>query len=291
MARIVGIHGIGQQYKGAHELHRGWWDALRDGLVAAKRKDVDSSLAEGDLEVSFFGTLFRPPGAMGGDDFPPYTAKDLDPEDRQLLEAFYTETLALQPELAPPSGAMGSIKVGIEAMAQRLLHSPTFASVVERAFIGNLKQVSKFLQSPPTKDLVFANVAEHVTEETRIVIGHSLGSVVAYEYLCREAPPGVELLITLGSPLGIPNLIFDHLTPAPTEQGGAWPGAVRRWVNIADPDDVVALRKDLAGLFPPPPGVDPVLDEPVENGDEPHAISRYLNSAEAGTAVAAVLAP
>ena len=83
-----------------------------------------------------------------------------------------------------------------------------------------------------------------------MVIGHSLGSVVAYEYLCHDRPASVELLVTLGSPLGIPNVVFDKLTPAPVGGAGAWPGMVAAWVNVADPDDIVALRKDLAPLFP-----------------------------------------
>ena len=85
-----------------------------------------------------------------------------------------------------------------------------------------------------------------------MLIGHSLGSVVAYEYVCRYRPPSVELLVTLGSPLGIPKLVFDRLTPVPADGAGAWPGPVAGWVNVADPDDIVALRKQLAGLFPGP---------------------------------------
>jgi hypothetical protein len=64
---------------------------------------------------------------------------------------------------------------------------------------------------------------------------------------------------------------------------------VTRWVNVADPDDVVALRKQLAELFPPPPGVDPVVDELIDNGDNPHAIRPYLNAKETGAALATVL--
>ena len=78
--------------------------------------------------------------------------------------------------------------------------------------------------------------------------------MVVYEYLARYRPPSVELLVTLGSPLGIPNLVFDKLTPTPADGLGAWPGPVAGWVNIADADDVVALRKRLAPLFPAPAG-------------------------------------
>ena len=101
------------------------------------------------------------------------------------------------------------------------------------------------------KAQVLAKVHEEVDHSTRVVIGHSLGSVVAYEYLCGYRPSSVELLVTLGSPLGIPNLVFDRLTPAPADGLGAWPGGVASWVNVADRDDIVALRKQLAGLFGP----------------------------------------
>ena len=49
-------------------------------------------------------------------------------------------------------------------------------------------------------------------------------------------------MVTLGSPLGIPNLAFDRLDPAPTAGVGVWPcpeGAA--WTNVADSADVVAL--------------------------------------------------
>ena len=89
------------------------------------------------------------------------------------------------------------------------------------------------------RDLVLARVCEEVGEGTRVVIGHSLGSV-AYEYVCRYWPPSVELLVTLGSPLGIPNLVFERLTPAPAEGAGAWPGRVASWVNLAAAEGQVA---------------------------------------------------
>lgn len=109
-------------------------------------------------------------------------------------------------------------------MVERLLRSPTFAKVAQRAFIGNLKQVTAFLAKPDVKERVLQRVAEEVTPDTRVLIGHSLGSIVVYEYLARSRPPQVELLVTLGSPLGIPNLVFERRTlPRP---GARVPGRV-----------------------------------------------------------------
>ena len=44
-------------------------------------------------------------------------------------------------------------------------------------------------------------------------------------------------------------------------------------MNVADPDDVVALRKQLAPLFPAPGGGAGIEDHLVDNGDEPHAMT------------------
>jgi hypothetical protein len=290
MPKIVGIHGIAQQYKGGNELRAEWLPALKDGLIVAGHRDAADAVGDEDVRVSFFGNLFRPPGAMGAE-FPPSTAADLTSDvEVELLTELYDEAVAQEPALGPPPGALGSVRVGVQVMAERLLRSRTFARLIsERALVGNLRQVTQFLDVPQTKDNVLVRVHEEIDDSTRILIGHSLGSVVAYEYLCRYQPPGIEVLVTLGSPLGIPNVIFNRLSPTPGEAGGEWPAAVRRWVNVADPDDVVALRKQLAELFPPPLGVDPVADELVNNGDKPHAIRPYLNAEPTGAALATVL--
>lgn len=118
-----------------------------------------------------------------------------------------------------------------------------------------------------------------------MVIGHSLGSVVAYELLCAPAAEwNVDTLITLGSPLGIPNLIFDRLDPAPRGGTGAFPRGIKQWVNVASPDDIVAAQKSLAPMFE-----GPVTDHLIDNGAESHAAERYLTAAVTGAAVAAAI--
>ncbi len=294
MAAIVGVHGIAQQFRGGFQLRSAWFDALRDGLAAAGFRATADELAETDVQVAFFGDLFRPEGAMAGGE-PPYTAFDVEPgPERDLLGSWYEAAVEQDPSLGPAPGAMGPGKVTAQLMLERLLRSRTFARVAQRGFTGNLKQVTAFLakpgaNKPDIKERVLGRVAAEITTDTRVLIGHSLGSVVVYKYLARFRPPSVELLVTLGSPLGIPNLVFDKLTPTPSDGLGAWPGTVAGWVNIADADDVVALRKRLAPLFPAPADAAGVEDHLVDNGNEPHAIDRYLNAVPTGTALGKVL--
>lgn len=285
---MVGIHGIGQQFGGGYQLATVWFDALRDGLLRAGYRAGAETLAPGDMCVAFFGDLFRPPGAMAAQ-ATPFTVADIRPGPEQdLLEAFFEAVVAQDPSLDVPESAMGAGRMIIQVMLARLARTPALAQVAQHAFIGNLKQVTAFLTNYSVKQRVLTRLHADVHKDTRVLIGHSLGSVVAYEYLCQYQPPGVELLVTLGSPLGIPNVVFDKLSPPPISGIGAWPGTVAAWVNVADPADIVALRKDLAPLFPGPAG-QVVSDRCVNNGDQPHAVDRYLNTAQTGNAFADVL--
>lgn len=288
MPRIVGIHGISHQYEGPAILHSQWLPAMRDGLSAAEYRALAENLTSDDLAVAFFGDLFRPAGAVLSAGVIPYSATDLtSPEEIELLTDLYAAAVALEPALGTPVGSLG-FRGNVGLMVERVLRSRTFANMVpEHVFVGSLKQVVKFLNDPGVKSRVLDRIRADVDTDTRVLVGHSLGSVVAYEYLCRYPAPSA-VLVTLGSPLGIRHVVFDKLTPPPIAGAGVWPG-VRRWTNIADPDDIVALRKDLALLFPPPPATAGIADVLVDNGSKTHAVQRYLTARETGSAIAAGL--
>ncbi|GAA3041738.1 hypothetical protein [Streptosporangium longisporum] len=118
-----------------------------------------------------------------------------------------------------------------------------------------------------------AAVAEVIRRNRpRVVIAHSLGSVVTYETLWANPDLKVELLITLGSPLGMRNVIFEHLVPAPVDGRGERPRSVGRWVNIADKDDIAAIPPGLRTCFT---GVD---QEALVDLDwiDFHTVEKYL---------------
>lgn len=289
MAAIVGIHGIGQQFKGRYSLQSVWFNAVRDGLVSAGHEARAEKLSDSDLRVAFFGDLFRPGGSMGPGY--PYSAADLRPGlETDLLAELYQAAMEREQGPRPgPSRDMGPGRVPAQIMVERLLRTKTFAGLAQHAFVGALKQVAEFLSTGATKDRILERVHASVEDDTRILVGHSMGSIVAYEYLCRYKPPGVGTLITLGSPLGIRNLIFDRLTPTPVNGRGIWPKHIRSWANVADQNDIVALRKEISGLWADPDTGRLVIDREARNGDEPHSAERYLNSPQAGAVLAGVL--
>jgi hypothetical protein len=274
MPKVLFVHGIGQARKSA--------DLLQDELIGDLNyglKGLHFPLPTQDFVCAFYADLFRTTGTKGFLD-PPYDARDLSDFEAEFLEELWyeasrTDTAVVGPQEAVKVRTPRSIQLALNALSR----SAFFAGMAERALIGDLKQVSAYMGQ--LRRQIQDRVREAITPETQVVIGHSLGSVVAYETLAQVQPPDVRVLITLGSPLGIRHLIFDRLTPLPADGRGAWPGPVRHWTNVADVGDVVALTKRLSGLFG-----DRVKDHLVYNGSNAHDASPYLRAAETGKAIA-----
>jgi hypothetical protein len=279
MARIVAVHGIGNQYGGEYQLSKNWLPALQDGLARAGADPID----EADLRCAFYGDLFRP-GGKALDTF--YDASDLDDEwEQELLLAWWKEAAHLDPLVSgPDTGGKGIGWSVLQSALDGLSQSSFFAGLAETALIGDLKQVRRYLREPDLRSTARQRVLAALGPDTNVVIGHSLGSVVAYEALCAAHEQPARTFITLGSPLGIRHLIFDQLDPAPNEGLGRWPEGLSRWVNIAAADDIVALEKNLNSRF----GAT-VIDQLVDNGARVHDAVRYLCTREVGDAVASGL--
>jgi hypothetical protein len=277
MARVVVVHGIGHQFDGHDVFHRAIAPALLDGLALA-----GLGLEETCIGTVFYGDLFRPSGTMAAGP-PPLSARDLDEStEGALLELWWREAARTDDRVLPPQA---ETRARTQQVVQRALHalsqSSFFAGIAERALIWDLKQVTRYLNDISIRDAVQDRVNSEVAADTKVLVAHSLGSMVAYEALCAHPKLPVTTFVTLGSPLGIPNLIFDRLRPKPVEGKGSWPTGLQRWTNIADRGDVVALEKSLSPRFG-----DLVRDVLVYNGSHAHDCNRYLTAKETGLAIA-----
>lgn len=93
-------------------------------------------------------------------------------------------------------------------------------------------------------------------DATRILlIGHSLGSVIAYDTLWERSRSGwggprIDLLLTLGSPLGV-RFVQHRLRGADAAGPERYPDNVRRWINIAAVGELRALDRRLSGDYAP----------------------------------------
>jgi hypothetical protein len=284
VARVVCVHGVGQQREAAETLHAAWAPALCGGVGLAGGR-----LAAAEVVCAFYGYLFRPPGRhldTGG--YPLIETEDLDGFEQDLLAEWWFEAARTDDAvLGPDARTLARTPRGAQGALRALSGSRFFAAQGERVLKGDLRQVRDYFDDLAIRQQARERVSEAVSDDTRVLVGHSLGSVVAYEALAANPGWPVRMLVTLGSPLGIPNLIFDRLEPAPLSAAdakpgprGRWPGPSRQWVNIADQGDVVALVKDLRPLFGP--GLDCRI---VENGTTAHDVKPYLTAIETGRAI------
>jgi hypothetical protein len=279
MSAILAVHGVGQQYKGDASIQSEWEPALLSGLHLAG----ESVAGAGQLTCAFYGHLFRQPGSLASSDT--YRAEDVGPDEAELLNLMWQEAAKTEPRSVPPPGSDADTLARTPQLVQRALsalsRSSFFANIAQSALIGDVKQAVRYLNDPDLREKVLETVVKMIKPETRIVIGHSLGSIVAYEALCAN-PANVRSFLSIGSPLGIRHIIFHKLTPRPNREGvGAWPGMVKYWTNIADAGDIVALEKRLGLFFGPN-----VRDILVYNGSDAHSGQRYLTTREAGAAIA-----
>jgi hypothetical protein len=279
MAKIVAVHGIGQQFKGDAIIHREWWPAFLSGLHLAGRDLSD----EREFVCPFYGRCFRHAGTLSAGDR--FQVEDVHEEEAVWLDLLWDAAVEAEPDAVPSRADYAGARTLARTpqLVQRALNalsrSKFWANVSQGMLIGDLKQVVTYLNDPDVHEKVLKIVADRITSDTTLVIGHSLGSVVAYEALCRK-PANVVSFISLGSPLGVPNLISDKLSPRPDTSGiGAWPGRTEYWTNIADKGDVVALQKRLAPFFG-----SKVKDILIYNGSDAHHGERYLTARETGEA-------
>jgi triacylglycerol esterase/lipase EstA (alpha/beta hydrolase family) len=125
----------------------------------------------------------------------------------------------------------------------------------------------------------------HASGRPIVLLAHSMGSIIAYDVLCdlaQRTSVTIDHFITFGSPLGLSE-VKRHQRQEPRTV----PGNVRRWTNLADRRDFVALDSKLATDYSANREGVRINDVPVVNGyvdrkgkANPHKIYGYLRTPE-----------
>ncbi|MFE3188394.1 hypothetical protein ACFXHA_05255 [Nocardia sp. NPDC059240] len=257
---VLGVHGI-WNYRDA---------TATDAETALTQRWADA-LAMESVAVAYYADHLRLGYHGPGDDLGALDGA-LDGMPRQLLEAWIAE-------LGWEGGAaQGRALVPLRQLMSWFVTRCGADRAIVLPFVSEfLEEVAVYLdpRDPSKRQAVQSIVARAIHQhQPRIVVAHSLGSVVTYETLWAYPRLAVELLVTIGSPLAMPNAIFPLLQPAPVNGIGARPPGVQRWVNIADPSDIVAIPRPLRNRFD---GIDEDLERPV-GWWFTHAASAYLSS-------------
>jgi subtilisin family serine protease len=200
---------------------------------------------------------------------------DGEPEQRAVLEAIAAK---MSRDPAQPVPGRAGAKILPFEWLRRFV-----APKLTRAF---LRDVHDFLYVAQRKDVMAQSLMDRLSAGGGpfVVVAHSQGSMIAYEVLRRLDPTKfhIELFVTIGSPLGMQE-VQDRLRDWDSGRLD-FPRCVRRWVNVTDRLDIVALDASLNGEFKGGTIEDIALDNP-DSPEHPHSGTGYLSTAAVRGAV------
>jgi hypothetical protein len=246
-------------------------------------------------QMAFYGDLFLPAGTQGEDGQASLAAEALaetlaaallaraaTSDDSRLAAEAANALRQADPDRDGAQGLGVRARGAVAVLDGNAWLTTRIFGMLQKAK-RDLLQVTRYLTEDSLRNAAQARVAALLDENTQLVIGHSLGSVVAWE-ACQLLGRPLPTLVTLGSPLGLDTVVYPQLRPQPP----TWPPRVHRWVNVAHPDDIVAVEPDLGRLFPVPDDRSIEAHTPPSK-HEHHAAPGYLEEQATGHVVAGTL--
>lgn len=282
---VVGVHGIGQSKTSQHQLTADWGRALQRGIDSLP----DVAACGTSLEVPHWTALLaRGADRLGPEDDLFGESVPMEPTEEEFVAEAFADLV--RPEDVAfaeiqPMATLGLPKLWSPRLTRlAMAYDRRYPGGGVQFFVRRMREVRYYLTKPALAAEVRAFVRDGFTLDTAVVIGHSLGSVIAYDLLRRKEvsaadTPGSALhtLVTCGSPLGIPAVrrlmgITDG-TPLQLDSN-------IRWVNVFDPNDFITGGTSLSA------GARKLTEAQVNNGiGDPHSALRYLRSVPVARAV------
>jgi hypothetical protein len=268
---IIGIHGLNN--KPAQDVLRAFWeDSLAEGLLRNHSLDARST-----IQLIYWADIQYQKPLSEEEDKEPYvkalgegTLPLYDPRRIDKIRAFL--------------GKWGGRKID-KAKDLIDLDEP-----VERLLGIKLMDLRDYYGDEEKRKKMRARLSDLLRQHQNdkiFLASHSMGSIIAYDVLRQieeTEPTKVEHFVTVGSPLGLP-----FVTLKIRQEFGATrsPENVRRWTNIADPRDRVAIDCSLSDEYTANASGIQVQDILVQNGyispsgdKNHHKIYGYLRAPE-----------
>ncbi len=207
-------------------------------------------------------------------------AASIQQSDAPAESQAFVDALTAQLEAAAQTAAHRGAPMGgpvARSVEAKGLWSPVTAMFTQ-AFMAD---VNDFLFNKAKRERMVQTVKDRISTGGGpfVVIGHSQGSMVTYQALMElGATAAVDLYVTIGSPLGLPQ-VTDVLQKWHGKTTLPIPTGVKRWVNIAQDGDIVCLDQSLAdeyGSAGKPKIVDERLQGMVWPPSKAHSASGYL---------------
>ncbi|MEM7453395.1 MAG: S8 family peptidase [Planctomycetota bacterium] len=298
---IIYVHGIAN--KPIASVLKSQWDMALFGCELGERSRMVYWVNRNRYPTPYESASYRPDTCDNID----YTATS---EQFPLTESFSTRSLDAERTLAerlgrnnPEAGAF--LRNLIEQIEKPALTSESgdlarqaelfpggpwirdwITRRVTRAFLPDVYDYFFDDRFAANVDRLFCDRVEKA-DGPLIVVGHSLGSVIAYKNLVRLSQTGasddVQLFLTLGSPLGILE-VQEQLMKSLRVRRLSVPGNIRQWINAADRLDPVAIDPRLDNDFD-----GSIVDKPdirnVDSPRHPHSATGYLQVDEVRSSI------
>lgn len=235
---ILLVHGRGLQDRDSASMRKQWIDALRSGAATLTRSPT---IDDSDVRVVWYADVLDPSSSESCS----YSATDL--RARRDAKA----DVDLRQVMVFAGGFINLISSFVDDSAAREIRTLS----ADAAFLGDVHKRC-------ASEARLGAAIDRARGEGRpiILVAHSLGALVAYDYLSARSDTGVvERFITIGSMAGAAELrrlvIGGDSTDAFTV-----PASVKDWTNIRNERDALAaplaIGRDIV-TNPPPDEVDP----------------------------------
>jgi len=249
---VLLVHGRGMSDRDTAATRKMWQQALASGARTLTSEPV---IADRDVRVVWYADVLDPRSGASCE----YAAADPRARRARGDDSDFRSFL----------GMMG----GILGVFSSLVDSSEGTTQL-RALAGDASFVADAGKRCASEQRLATEIDRAKAEGRPIVIvAHSLGAVVAYDYLSSrpDSAPMVDRLVTMGSMVGYPEL-RRLLIGGSAADSLTRPRGVKAWVNLRNGQDVLAAPLSVGRdvVTTPPP------DEP-----DPHELVGYLRSSSA----------
>jgi pimeloyl-ACP methyl ester carboxylesterase len=243
---ILLVHGRGMLGRDTALTRQLWFNGLKSGAATLTRSPV---IEERDVRVVWYADV-------------------LDPNSSEACDYGYDDPRARRAAKTDPGvKQMASIAGGLFSLVSALTDdkekgSELRALAADAQFLGDARKRC-------ASEARLSAAIDRARAEGRpiILVAHSLGSLVAYDYLSTRSDTGlVQRFVTIGSMAGAPDL-RRLLIGGDSTDAFTMPKSVRDWVNIRNEKDALATPLAI--------GRDTLVVPPADEID-PHEMVGYL---------------
>ena len=249
---VIGIHGLGN--KPPRGLLSEWWKkAILEGL-----KKNSHSIKDFDFELVYWADVLHntplDPNETNTES-PLYLGEPYKTEDEKINReglSFRKKAIEYLEKYSEKILVNGMLSLNIPSLTELFIHR--HLRDLEEYYSNSFTSIKNKKQL--VREVIIERLIETLKKHRKkriFLIAHSMGSIIAYDALKYYTPEiKIEILVTIGSPLGQDYVIRKIKAESLTRKGDAFmvPANIRiGWHNFADKEDQVAINHNLSKIY------------------------------------------